>query len=94
VGPQALTLADFIGSLRTQLGHSPARILPLPDTLTRWSARLGDHIPGLPWSSATLSLLAQDNTADAAAFARILGRDAQPHDILLKGAALWRPRHA
>jgi uncharacterized protein YbjT (DUF2867 family) len=94
VGPQALTLAHFIGSLRNQLGKPPARILPLPDTLTRWSARLGDRIPGSPWCSATLSLLAQDNTADPAAFARILGRTARPHDALLQATAPWSPRHA
>jgi nucleoside-diphosphate-sugar epimerase len=94
VGPQALTLAEFIGSLRQQLGKAPARILPLPDTLTRWSARLGDAIPGLPWCSATLSLLAQDNTADPTAFARILGRDARPHGLLLQANPHWSPRHA
>lgn len=94
VGPRALTLADFVGSLRSQLGKDPARILPLPDALTRWSARLGDHIPGLPWCTATLSLLAQDNTADPAAFARILGREARPHDALLRTHEPWNPRHA
>lgn len=93
VGPQALTLANFIGSLRQQLGKAPAHILPLPDPLTHWSARLGDAIPSLPWCSATLSLLAQDNTADPAAFAKILGRDARPHGVLLQAEHPWSPSH-
>jgi nucleoside-diphosphate-sugar epimerase len=94
VGPSALTLADFIASLRQQMGRPAARVLPLPDTLTRWSARLGDAVPASPWCSATLSLLAQDNTADPADFAHVLGRAALPHGALLQAATPWRPRHA
>lgn len=83
VGPQALTLADFIASLRRQMGHGPARTLPLPDLLTRWSARLGDELPWAPWCTETLSLLAQDNVAAASAFEQLLGRAATDPDHLL-----------
>ena len=74
VGPAALTLSAFIASLRAQQGKSPARVLPLPDGLTRWSARVGDHIPGLPWCSESLAMLAQDNTAPHPLFSAVLGR--------------------
>lgn len=83
VGPEALTLADFIASLRRQMGHAPARVLPLPSLLTRWSARLGDQVPWAPWCTETLALLAQDNIAPAAHFERVLGRTATAPDRLL-----------
>lgn len=83
VGPRALTLAEFIASLRRQMGHGPARVLPLPDLLTRWSARLGDEVPWAPWCTETLNLLAQDNVAAASAFEQLLGRAATAPDHLL-----------
>ncbi len=83
VGPEPLTLADFIASLRRQLGHGPARVMPLPGLLTRLSAQLGDHVPWAPWCTETLSLLAQDNVAPASAFAQVLGRTATAPDQLL-----------
>jgi len=83
VGPEPLTLAAFIASLRAQLGHAPAQVLSLPNLLTRWSARLGDLVPWAPWCSETLALLAQDNIASAAAFTDILGRQPTPPDRLL-----------
>lgn len=83
VGPRPLTLADFIASLRRQMGHAPARVWPMPATLTHWSARLGDEVPWAPWCTETLSLLAQDNVADAAPFAACLGRAATDANRLL-----------
>lgn len=74
VGPRPLTLAAFIASLRTQQGHGPAHVTALPDWLTRISARVGDHLPQLPWSTDTLRLLARDNVADPAPFEALLGR--------------------
>lgn len=83
VGPEALTLADFIATLRRQMGHGRARVLPLPDLLTRLSARLGDELAWAPWCTETLSLLAQDNVAPAAAFEQLLGRSATSPDHLM-----------
>lgn len=88
VGPQALPLGDFIVSLRSQLGHSPARVLRLPDLITRFSARVGDAIPVSPWCSETLALLAQDNVGDATAFESLLGRPGVHYSRLLEAA--WR----
>lgn len=72
VGPRPLPLADFIASLRAQLGRRPARVLPLPEWLSRASARAGDFIPLQPWCSETLALLQQDNVGDGAAFQQLL----------------------
>lgn len=87
VGPEALTLAEFIASLRQQMGHGPARVVPLPGLLTRWSARLGDQVPWAPWCTETLALLAQDNVAAASAFEQVLGRPATAPEHLLACAS-------
>lgn len=73
VGPRALTVADFIGSLRAQRGHPPARRIAIPDGLARLSARLGDRLPITPWGSETLALLGADNTAEPAPLRALLG---------------------
>lgn len=74
VGTESLTLADFIGRLRRQLGHAALSPHALPDWLTNWSARLGDALPWAPWCTETLALLAQDNVANGTAFEQLLGR--------------------
>lgn len=82
-GAQALTLADFIASLRQQMGHGRAWAAPLPDALTTVSARLGDWVPVAPWCSETLALLSQDNVTDSTALADLLGRaPTPPHELL------------
>jgi len=86
VGPEAVPLGAFIASLRAQAGRAPACVGTLPDALTRASARAGDLVSGSPWCSETLDLLARDNVADPAPFARRLGRTATRFDALLSGA--------
>lgn len=82
-GPQALTLADFIASMRAQRGASPARTWPLPHWATRTSAWLGDRVPISPWCSETLALLATDNVSTPGTLAQLLGRPATPPSRLL-----------
>lgn len=86
VGPAPLRLGDFIASLRTQLGHGPARVSPLPGVVTRLSARVGDALPFAPWCSETLALLAQDNAGPAEVLAGLLGRPALPHYQMVEAA--------
>jgi uncharacterized protein YbjT (DUF2867 family) len=80
------------GGLRGQGGRGgrgdlqPARVIPLPDAPSRWSARLGDFLSGQPWSSESLALLEQDNIGDAAAFERVLGRPAVPIEQFVEAA--------
>jgi nucleoside-diphosphate-sugar epimerase len=87
VGPESTPLAGLIASLRSQMGYAPARIMTLPGALARASAWLGDAFPFTPWGTQALELLAQDNTADPAPFARLLGRPATAYSQLLAGVA-------
>lgn len=89
VGPEALPLADFIASLRRQLGRGAARVLPLPDAPSRWSARLGDQLPFQPWCSETLALLQNDNVGDARAIGELIRRKPLSPDRMLKEQP-WR----
>ena len=75
-GPEALPMGDLIASLRAQCGHGKAGLLPLPEPLTRLSARLGDLVPASPWCSESLSMLGTDNVADAAVLQALIGRPA------------------
>ena len=87
-GPAALTMGDFIASLRQQLGHRPAMVLRMPQLLTQISARLGDAVPASPWCSETLALLGSDNVGSPEAFERLLGRPAVHYSQLV--ATAWR----
>jgi uncharacterized protein YbjT (DUF2867 family) len=87
VGPRQLTLGAFIAGLREQLGFRPAGVLPLPEWLSRLSARCGDHLPFQPWCSETLALLRQDNVGDGGNLASLLGRPALTPENLV--AASW-----
>lgn len=87
-GPEAVTLAGFVASLRQQQGHRPATVLRLPDVLTRLSARLGDAVPSVPWCTETLAMLGSDNVGNPATFERLLGRQGTHYSQLV--AIAWR----
>lgn len=87
-GPEALTMGDFIASLRQQLGHGKAQVLRLPDPLTQLSARLGDAVPSVPWCTETLTMLGSDNVGNPAVFEQLLGRKAVHYSQLV--ATAWR----
>jgi uncharacterized protein YbjT (DUF2867 family) len=78
VGASALSLADFIGALRQQQGKKPARVVALPDWMSRTSARMGDLISVSPWCSETLALLANDNVSSSRVFAGLLAQPLRP----------------
>ena len=88
VGATRLSMADLVASLRQQLGHGRAPLLPMPMWMTRLSARAGDFMPPqVPWCSETLAMLGQDNVGDGTAFESVLGRAAVgAHDLV---AAAW-----
>ena len=85
-GPEALTIAALIASLRAQCGHPPAHALRLPTPLTHLSARLGDWVPISPWGSETLAMLATDNVADPAPLQALLGHPATHYSQLVERA--------
>lgn len=73
VGPRAMSLEAFVATLRTTRSARAARVLTLPEPLTRWSARLGDRLPFTPWGTEALALLQQDSTADPGPGSALLG---------------------
>ena len=73
-GPEALTMGDFIASLRQQAGHAAPVAITLPRVATLASARLGDAFAASPWCSASLELASHDNSCDPAPLAHWLGR--------------------
>ncbi len=73
-GPQRLSMAQMIDSLRQQAGRSKALQLRLPGWATQASARLGDAVPTSPWCSVSLQLASLDNCCDPAPMAQWLGR--------------------
>ncbi len=74
VGAEATDMRGMLDSYRHQMGSAPAWHVDVPEFLLRPIARLGDYIPASPLCSDTLAMLAGDNTADAQAFAELLGR--------------------
>jgi uncharacterized protein YbjT (DUF2867 family) len=73
-GPESLTVAEFIASLRYQLGLPAARVVRLSDRVAETSARVGDRLPGVPWCSDTLAMLATDNVVRGEGIASVTGR--------------------
>ena len=93
-GPQPLALGALVASLRAQMGLSPAAVGRLPQWLAVAGARVGDHIPSLPWCSDTLAMLQTPNVCDPATLPSLLGRTPVAPDALY--ATLPQPgkRHA
>lgn len=73
-GPQPLALGTLLASLRAQMGLGPAAVGRLPQWLAVAGARVGDHIPSLPWCSDTLAMLQTPNVCDPATLPALLGR--------------------
>ncbi len=74
VGPQPLTLRQYLADLRTALGLQPAWTLPIPMPLVRLAARLGRLWPGALLDDDTLAMLERGNTAPADDTVALLGR--------------------
>lgn len=73
-GPRALSLADFLLTLRRSLGLPPTAVLRVPAPLVDAAARVGDWLPGALLDRATWRMLQQGNTGDASATRALLGR--------------------
>ena len=73
-GPEAVTIEQFIASLRSQMHYGPAKVRLLPQWLSSASAKLGDQLPWMPWCSEAAALLEHDNITDPATLTRLLGK--------------------
>lgn len=74
VGPQALSLAGYLQSLRAALGLRPAGTVAVPAGWMALAARVGDRLPALPFDSAAWQMLQRGNHAPADDMAALLGR--------------------
>jgi len=93
-GPQPLALGALVASLRAQMGLSPASVGRLPQWLAVAGARVGDHIPSLPWCSDTLAMLQTPNVCDPATLPALLGRAPVAPDALYATLPQPSKRHA
>ena len=73
-GGEATDMRGMLDSYRQQLGLRPAWHFSVPAFLVKAAARIGDHIPGSPLCSETLTMLSAGNVADVSAFTRLLER--------------------
>jgi uncharacterized protein YbjT (DUF2867 family) len=78
VGPQEVTLADYVLALRgaLRLPRAPAFTVPAPAVAL--AARAGDHWSGAWLDSASWQMLQRGNHADPAAVTALLGRPPRP----------------
>jgi len=65
VGPEPVSIKAFIKLLRSWMGFSSARYLPIPLFLMMLFAKLGDFIKRGPINTNSLAMLTKDNIADA-----------------------------
>jgi hypothetical protein len=76
VGPQSLSLRDYLAALRRQLGlRTPALVLAMPSDLFTAGARIAGRIPGSFLDADTATMLLRGNSAPPGRFARLLGRE-------------------
>ena len=85
-GAESVLMSDFIASLRQQCGKRPASILPLPDSLSTLSARMGDLIPSVPWCTETMTMLATNNEDSCAKFQDLIGHTPVHYSELVANA--------
>jgi hypothetical protein len=78
VGPEALTLRDFLARLRHVLGVQPARFLPIPLSLMRAAATVAQFIPRSLLDRESLVMLEAGNIADPADTCKLLARRPRP----------------
>jgi uncharacterized protein YbjT (DUF2867 family) len=80
VGPQAIALRDYLAQLRTALGMGGRlRVMPLPEFIFRWGARVAGMLPGSFLDAETAGMLLRGNTAAPEPFSKVLGRP--PHAV-------------
>ena len=72
VGPEAITLHDYLQQLRFAIGLPPARSLAVPAPLVDLAARIGERRGGL-LDRAALTMLRQGSTGPSTAIVLLLG---------------------
>lgn len=73
VGPEPLTLRDYLAQLRRAAGLGRAHFLPIPGRIMDTVASVGERLLTNLVDREALTMLAQGNCADAQAVTRVLG---------------------
>jgi uncharacterized protein YbjT (DUF2867 family) len=71
VGPEVMTLRDYLLAWRRWLGFGPARMLTVPTTLVRIAATLGEHLGNGPLGQTMMRMLDRGNIGAPHAIARL-----------------------
>lgn len=80
VGPEPLSLRDFLARLRGSLGLAPTAAWPVPMPLVRLAAKAGRWWKGALLDDESLAMLERGNTTPAADTTALLGRLPRPVD--------------
>lgn len=78
VGPEPMTLRDFLGGLRRSMKMGTAHFMPVPMPLVRLGAAAGQLLPSSLLDAETLQMLERGNTGSAARLTALLGRSPRP----------------
>jgi uncharacterized protein YbjT (DUF2867 family) len=78
VGPDEVTLKDFLAVLRHSIGLGKAAFITVPSPVMKAIARVAGILPGSLLNAETLEMLAAGNSADSAMTHEILGRSPRP----------------
>lgn len=89
-GPEVLTLGEIVRAIR-DAASLHTRIVPLPDSLGRWQARIAGALPGKPFSLDNFLSLGTDSVGHANGYAA-LGITPQPFSALLPHVLKGMPR--
>jgi uncharacterized protein YbjT (DUF2867 family) len=84
VGPEALTLRDYLARLRSAMGLGRARFVPIPRPVVRAATRVGAVVPGALLDRESLAMLERGNVADAVTTGQLLGRSPRPAERFIE----------
>jgi uncharacterized protein YbjT (DUF2867 family) len=77
VGPEALSLRDYLAELRSSIGLGRARFVPVPLGIVRTAARAGKALPRMLLDEDAIAMLLRGNTGDPAPVRSLLGHRAR-----------------
>jgi hypothetical protein len=83
VGPQPISLKNFLHRLRARLQLPRARFISIPAAMMRAAAAIAESIPGSLLDRETLSMLDAGNTASSEATQRLLGKPPRAAEQLI-----------
>ena len=83
VGPEPISLKEFLRRLRQSMQLPPARYVTIPATVMRLSANIAEYLPGSLLDRDTLSMLDAGNTAPPTDTERLLHRQPRPPEQLI-----------